>query len=289
MTRLRVHRDGRLLLSSSQDKSARVWGTQQGRRTCLAEYWGHTKGEYLFFSLFSFLTFTLSLGVKDVQFLGVEQEQFASLGFDQQICIWQLETGQLLRTISLPSLPFCLGATPSSLDVIAGCADSKMYQYDTRVSHIFIFSSISHFPHFSSLFLQSSQLSLIYERHLDAVNTVTFFDGGRRFISSSDDKTLRYWEFGTPVEIKIHQEPHMHAMPAAVASEKNGWAAFQSMDNQASIWFDSQKRHSYLFFFFQILLYGISPESGYKLNRTRRFLGHLVAGNAPGLDFSPNG
>jgi pre-mRNA-processing factor 17 len=61
------------------------------------------------------------------------------------------------------------------------CFSSAALRYDTR----------------------SGALSLVYERHLQAVNTITFFDAGRRFISSSDDKTLRYWEFGTPVEIKV--------------------------------------------------------------------------------------
>jgi WD40 repeat protein len=41
-----------------------------------------------------------------------------------------------------------------------------------------------------------------YNYHLGAVNTVTFFDEGRRFVSSSDDKTLRVWEFGIPVQVR---------------------------------------------------------------------------------------
>jgi len=41
-----------------------------------------------------------------------------------------------------------------------------------------------------------------YNYHLGAVNTVTFIDDARRFVSSSDDKSLRVWEFGIPVQIK---------------------------------------------------------------------------------------
>jgi pre-mRNA-processing factor 17 len=90
----------------------------------------------------------------------------------------------LIRSIGIPSLGFCLGTTPRSDDVMVGCNDAKIYQYDTR----------------------TGQLNIVYERHLSAVNSITFFDGGRRFISSSDDKTLRYWEYGTPVEIKVTQK-----------------------------------------------------------------------------------
>ena len=35
--------------------------------------------------------------------------------------------------------------------------------------------------------------------HQAAVNSITFIDEGRRFVSSSDDKSLRLWEYGIPV------------------------------------------------------------------------------------------
>ena len=34
-----------------------------------------------------------------------------------------------------------------------------------------------------------------YIRHLGAVNTITFVDKGRRFVTTSDDKSLRVWEW----------------------------------------------------------------------------------------------
>ncbi len=40
-----------------------------------------------------------------------------------------------------------------------------------------------------------------YNYHLGAVNTVTFVDDNRRFVSTSDDKTVRVWEFGIPVQV----------------------------------------------------------------------------------------
>jgi WD40 repeat protein len=49
-----------------------------------------------------------------------------------------------------------------------------------------------------------------YNYHLGAVNTVTFFDEGRRFVSSSDDKTLRVWEFGIPVQVRQPVTGRLH-------------------------------------------------------------------------------
>ena len=49
-----------------------------------------------------------------------------------------------------------------------------------------------------------------YNYHLGPVNTVTFFDNGRKFASTSDDKKILVWEFDIPVPIKYIAEPEMH-------------------------------------------------------------------------------
>lgn len=47
-------------------------------------------------------------------------------------------------------------------------------------------------------------------------NTVTFFDEGRKFISTSDDKKILVWEFDTPVPIKYIQDANLHSYVAAL-------------------------------------------------------------------------
>jgi len=114
----------------------------------------------------------------------------------------------------------------------------------------------------------SKQIVQEYDQHLGAVNTITFIDDNRRFLTSSDDKSIRIWEWGIPVVIKYISEPHMHSMPSITVHPNGNWFAGQSLDNQ-------------------ILVY--STRDRFKLNKKKRFLGHLVAGFACQVNFSPDG
>lgn len=61
---------------------------------------------------------------------------------------------------------------------------------------------------------------------------MTFIDENRRFVSSSDDKSLRVWEFGIPVQIKYIADPSMHSMPAITPNPAGTAIICQSLDNQ---------------------------------------------------------
>jgi pre-mRNA-processing factor 17 len=58
------------------------------------------------------------------------------------------------------------------------------------------------------------EITQTYDQHLGPVNTITFVDNNRRFVSTSDDKTIRGWDYDIPVVIKYIAEPYMHSMPA---------------------------------------------------------------------------
>jgi pre-mRNA-processing factor 17 len=158
-------------------------------------------------------------------------------------------TGQCIARFTTKKIPYCVTFNPDEDKqhiFLTGCQDKKIYQFDTR----------------------SGEIVQEYDQHLGAVNTITFVDDNRRFVTTSDDKSLRAWEYDIPVVIKYVADPSMHSMPAVTLSWDKKWLACQSLDNQ-------------------IMIY--SAQDRLRLNRKKLFRGHLVAGYACQPGFSPDG
>merc|ERR1719323_589385 len=111
-------------------------------------------------------------------------------------------------------------------------------------------------------FLDSHLQSVLYILE----HNLTKFDRNRRFVSTSDDKSLRVWEWNIPVDMKYIADPSMHSMPAVTAAPNGKCVACQSLDNK-------------------IVIYQVGDR--FKEMRKKVFKGHMVAGYACGLDFSP--
>ena len=71
-----------------------------------------------------------------------------------------------------------------------------------------------------------------YDRHLNPINTITFIDNNRRFVTTSDDKSVRVWEWDIPVDFKYIADPGMHSMPAVTKSPDEKFLAATSLDNK---------------------------------------------------------
>lgn len=90
---------------------------------------------------------------------------------------------QVIQTIRSGAVFYCATLHPEpakSHMVLAGASDKKVYQFD----------------------FNSGDLIQEYHYHIGAVNTVTFIEENRMFVSSADDKTLRVWELGVPVQVR---------------------------------------------------------------------------------------
>ncbi|XP_036842764.1 pre-mRNA-processing factor 17-like [Oncorhynchus mykiss] len=188
-----------------------------------------------------------SKAVRDICFNNTGS-QYMSAAYDRYLKLWDTETGQCISRFTNRKVPYCVKFNPDEDKqnlFVAGMSDKMIVQWDVRTGEV----------------VQE------YDRHLGAVNTITFVDENRRFVSTSDDKSLRVWEWDIPVDFKYIAEPSMHSMPAVTLSPNGKWLACQSMDNQ-------------------ILIFG--AQNRFRLNKKKIFKGHMVAGNACQVDFSPD-
>lgn len=107
-----------------------------------------------------------------------------------------------------------------------------------------------------------------YDHHLGPINTITFVDEDRRFITTSDDKSLRAWELNIPVPIKFIAEPYMYPLTRAAAHPSGKSVAFQSGDNQIVVYASTDR---------------------FRQNRKKAFRGHNTSGYAVDVSISPDG
>ncbi|MEW5301226.1 MAG: hypothetical protein WDW38_004777 [Sanguina aurantia] len=220
---------GHLLLSAGLDGKVKVWDVHNSQK-CMRTYLGHSKG------------------VRDVKF-NHDGTRFLSTGYDKNVRLWDTETGQVLRTFNTGKMFYTVEFHPDlgkQNTIMGGCHDKKIYQWDT----------------------DTGDMVQEYNYHLGAVNTITFIDEGRRFVSTSDDKTIRVWEFGIPVQIKYIADPSMHSVPAVVLHPSKNFFLGQSMDNQ-------------------IVTYACK-DNKFKPQKNKTFKGHNTAGTACQIGFSPD-
>lgn len=185
-----------------------------------------------------------SRAVRDVAF-SPDGRRFLSAGFDRQMKLWDTETGACLKAFSDVGVPNCVRFHPNDENVfLAGMSDKRVLQYD----------------------IDAGMVVQEYDQHQGGVNTITFVDEDRRFVTTSDDKSIRAWDYDIPVVIKYIADPSMQSMPAVSLHPSAKWFACQSMDNQVAVF----------------------SADTFKQNR-RSFRGHTVSGFACQLGFSPDG
>lgn len=220
---------GHLLLSCSMDNRIKLWDVMSNKQ-CVRDYIGHEKA------------------VRDITFTN-DGKQFLSASYDKTVKLWDTETGQCVQRLSPGAIPYCIKFHPDADKqnmFLAGCSDNKILQYD----------------------LTSGEVVQTYNQHTSSINTITFIDDNKRFVSTSDDKTIRVWDWDIPVTIKYIAEPHMHSVGSVCVDPSGKFAALQSADNH-------------------ILIY--TAKEQFRLHRQKRFSGHTVAGFACQVNFSPDG
>lgn len=225
---------GHLLLSCGNDRTVKIWDCHRNNREQLRVYHGHGKA------------------VKDVSFNG-NGSQFLSASYDRTIKLWDTETGKFISKFLPPR-----NSTANSVRFnpeedkqtcfLSAMSDKTILQWDTRQN--------------------PSEVVQTYDHHLGAVNSITFVDHNRRFMTTSDDKSIRVWEWQINVPIKFISDPQQHAMPTVALHPRGKYVAAQSMDNR-------------------ILVFGATDR--FRPNRKKEFMGHTSAGYPIQVAFSPDG
>ena len=223
-----IPQSSHLLLSSSADSKIALWDAHHDREL-LRTFSGHNKS------------------VSDTDF-DPNGTRFLSASFDRNMKLWDTETGQCISKFTTGKTPHCIRFQPTdgANEFIAGMSDKKIVQFDIR----------------------SGDLVQEYDHHLGPINTLTFVDEDRRFISTSDDKSLRAWEYNIPVPIKFIADPSMYALTRSATHPSGKYVAFQSADNQ-------------------IVVYAAGDK--FRQNRKKGFRGHNTSGYAIDVAISPDG
>ncbi|KAI9894928.1 MAG: hypothetical protein M1814_000148 [Vezdaea aestivalis] len=222
---------GHILLSSGADSKILLWDMYHSR-SLLRSFQGHAKS------------------ISDIKFSPKDGRTFISASYDRHMKLWDTETGVSTWKYTSGKIPHCIAINPASpSEFLVGQSDKHILAFDVRQP-------------------PSAGSTQDYDHHLGAINTLTFVDESRRFMSTADDKSLRAWEYGIPTPIKFIADPSMFALTAASAHPNGKYVAYQSADNQ-------------------IVVYGSTDK--FRQNRKKSFRGHNNAGYAVDVAISPNG
>jgi pre-mRNA-processing factor 17 len=132
------------------------------------------------------------------------------LAYDRYIKLWDTETGQCVSRFTSRKIPYCAKFHPEESKqhfFVAGTSDKKIICVShgnilviARCIKLFLFYVckilfLLECPVSFQWDVRSGEIVQEYDRHLGAVNTITFVDENRRFVTTSDDKSLRVWEW----------------------------------------------------------------------------------------------
>lgn len=149
--------DGRLLGSSSADKTLRTYSCSNSTLTPLHEFQGHEQG------------------VSDLAFSS-DSRFLVSASDDKTLRLWDVSTGSLIKTLNgHTNYVFCVNFNPQSNMIVSGSFDETVRIWDVK----------------------SGKCLKVLPAHSDPVTGVDFNRDGSLIVSSSYDGLCRIWDAST--------------------------------------------------------------------------------------------
>ncbi|EGV61348.1 WD40 repeat-like protein [Yamadazyma tenuis ATCC 10573] len=188
---------GHLLLSCGNDSIVRLWDVYH-KKELIREYYGHSQA------------------VKDIAF-NLSGDKFLSCSFDKKVILWDTETGTILKTIKVQAVPTVLKFNPNNdNEFLVGLMNSNIEHYDIEGT--------------------SHNLLQTYDHHVGSINALCVIQHGNKFLSSSDDKSIRIWSWGINIPVKTVTHPTQYAVSSALCvPPSEEYIALQNMNNAIQV------------------------------------------------------
>lgn len=224
---------GHLLFAADLSGKTQLWNS--GSRSLIATFAGHTQP------------------IKSLEV--TSSAALMSTGsVDGTVVLWDVEAGRCQHTLTNPDgLPVVQHVHhPSNEDhLLLAAVDKKIVLYDVRAS--------------------CAKYQREYTGHMGTVLNLTLLSDGSKMLSTSEDRTLRTWDYRSPVQIKQFADAAMHAISHVVHHPTQPeFLAAQSLDNKVIVFRDD-------------------GAGKLRLMREREFTGHTISGTRCQLGFSHDG
>ena len=162
-------KDGSRLLSSSYDKTARLWDTATGKE--VRQFSGHTW--WVWSAAFS-----------------SDEKQVVTAGHDGTAIVWDVDSSKRTPSFTGHQGPvFSAAFSPDGKQVVSAGYDRRVLVWSPHEVQPFDFKSLTAGAAVAPAHFRT------FEGHTDAVRSVSFSPDGSLLLSSSQDNTVRVWDF----------------------------------------------------------------------------------------------